>query len=174
MVAIATTPLPAQLIVCLGPDVPGISAEVTFAPAVKALQTEQIGQGMVKVDLTLSFVLRLTQTNSGSDQLPAVDLAPTTPRISVHPLVGAEIPTYGDGSTTGSPNEALAFKDYTAMNGCQPPSRDTLAVWISLNREEKNTFKDYIQSVGCSPQSRETLLQWGTFMKRRLPTGPKA
>ena len=140
MVAIATpTALPAPVLVCLGQDAPGISAEITVAPTVKELHTEPIGGQMGKVEMTLTFVVRLAQ-GVPSTHRPATTPSPAIPRPST-PAPATDISTYGNGSQIDPQNqgEMAAFRDYVKAVGHPPAARGALTQWVNFMKQRNST-----------------------------------
>ena len=138
MVALATpTALPAPVIACLGPSAPGIFAEITVAPTVKELHIEPIGGQMVKVELTLTFVVRLAQ-----DASPALNLVtsptPTVPRPEPQGQT-ADVLAYINGSPVDPKNlgEIAAFRDYVQSVGHPPATRGALTQWVTFMKQRQ-------------------------------------
>ena len=173
------TPMPAQVILCLGDQLSGIGAEFTLAPAIKALNTEPVGGGMVKVEMTLTFVVRLVPTNS----IPAPVSASAEPITTPVPgPVATNQPgglAFGNGTLVNlnNENEVLAFKNFIKINGNPPASRGQLTQWLSqygdgstvdFNKKgDVDAFNDHVRLEGYPPASRDALVQWVIDIKNR-------
>lgn len=101
MATVPAVPLPAQVVLCLGETLPGIGAEFSLAPAVKTLNTQAVGNSMVAVEMTLTFIVRLVQTDTMPVR-PATSEPVTIPSASP-PMVPAT-------------NEGLKFGNGTPVN----------------------------------------------------------
>ena len=183
MVATVTsTPTPAQAILCLGDQLPGIGAEVTLAPVIKALNTEPVGGGMVKVEMTLTFVIRLIPTNSISVQAQASAIVePATTPISGPVVINKPGETLAFENRTlvnlQNETEVLTFKNFIRINGTPPASRGQLTQWLSqygdgstvdFNKKgDVDAFNDHVKLEGCPPASREALIQWVINIRSR-------
>lgn len=175
-----TTPMPAQVILCLGDQLPGIGAEFTLAPAIKALNTQPVGGGMVMVEMTLTFVVRLVPTDSIPAPVSAIAEPATTPVVAqgVRNRPGGT-PAFGNGSLVNLQNETevLNYNNFIKIKGSPPESRGQLTQWLSTYADGSNVdfnkkgdvdaFNDHVRLEGYPPASREALVQWVIQLKSR-------
>lgn len=187
MVTAPSTPLPAQVVICLGETLPGIGAEFSLAPTVKTLNTQPVGHGMVAVEMTLTFVVRLLQTDAAPAQSAIIEPVTTPSSCATAPVLPttslADGLKFGNGTPINMNSEAevTAYQCFAKAKGCLPASRGQLTQWLSQYGDGSNidfnkpgdiaAFNDHVKIEGCPPQSRDDLIRW--VVARRVAESKK-
>lgn len=183
MATIPAAPLPAQVVLCLGESLPGIGAEFSLAPAVKTLNTQAVGNSMVAVEMTLTFIVRLVQT----DTMPvrSATSEPVTTPSSNPPIVPAtnEGLKFGNGTPVNMNSEAeiITYNNFFKIKKSPPASRGQLTQWLSEYGDDSSldfnksgdvaAFNDHIRLEGYPPASRDDLIRW--VVARRVAASQK-
>lgn len=191
MATVPATPLPAQVVLCLGETLPGIGAEFSLAPALKALSTQAVGNSMVAVEMTLTFIVRLVQTDAMPVR-PATSESVTTPSSSpsVVPAFPDSLPTltneglkFGNGTPVNMNSEAeiTTYNNFFKIKKSPPASRGQLTQWLSEYGDDSSldfnkpgdvaAFNDHVRLEGCPPASRDDLIRW--VVARRVAASQK-